>query len=95
MAAHLVAVLNVVVHQREVVQNFKPGRGRHSLRSFTANRLARHQTEQGAQSLTRGQRHRLETGIDPAHVVVHHAVVRGGGSILPGQHRAHLAFQDR
>ncbi|MCB0151801.1 MAG: hypothetical protein KDE01_29615, partial [Caldilineaceae bacterium] len=45
--------------------------------------------------LARRQALGLEAGIDPAHVVVHHAVVRGDGCLFPGQHGAHLGLDRR
>jgi hypothetical protein len=76
MASHGVAVLDVVVGERKVVDDLDRGGGRDDPVQVPAGGLAGQQTEQRAQPLAAWPLDGLQPFVDPAQVIVHHAIVR-------------------
>ena len=74
VVAHGVAVFDVVVDEREVVQQLQRHGGGDGPRSVAAACFDGQQTEQRAQALADGRLHRRELLVQPAQVVAQHAI---------------------
>ena len=74
MTARGAVVLDVIVDQREVVQQLQPSRGGNA-RRVAAGRGAGQQTQKRPDALAGGRLSRLKVRVEPAHVILHDGVV--------------------
>jgi hypothetical protein len=77
VAALAVGVLDVVVHQGEVVGKLQGSGGCQALAPVTAQGLAGPEAKAGAQGLASGGVGRMALGVLPTEMVAHHVVKEG------------------